>query len=132
MADLTDLQASGTVKVVGASSSGLEGTPVKSSLNGDLGVSDIVDNGGLHGSLSVSTTAVAVRVGASNLVNRKVLMFHNNGTGTLYWGYNNTVNSSNGMPLKKDQFCVGDWGPGTTIYIIASSGTHNLRVNEGA
>lgn len=132
MADLTDIQAAETVKIVGSSSSGVEATPVESTVNGDLTVADIVDTGGVHGAVSVSTTAVAARVGGSNLAARKNLTLFNNGTATVYWGYANTVTSSTGTPLMRNQFLTGDFGPNTTIFLIAASGSHDIRVTEGA
>lgn len=132
MADLDSLQSTDTIKIVGSTSLGVETTPIKSSLNGDLGVSDSVDNGGVSGAISVSTTAIAVRASSSNLTNRKNLTFYNNGTQTLYWGYSSGVTPSTGIPLMVGQFVSGDWGPNTTIYLIAGSGSHNVRVAEGA
>lgn len=132
MADLSDIQAALTVKVVGSGLTGTETTPIKSSVNGDLGVVDTMTTGGVHGTVSVSTTAIAIRVGGSNLTERKNMMFYNDGNNTIYWGYSNTVTTTNGMPLMKGQSCSGDWGAGVTIFAIAASGTHTVRVNEGA
>jgi len=132
MADLNELQSSGMTKIIGSASDGAEQTPVKSTANGDLNVNDMLDNGGVQGAISVSTTAVAVRVGGSNLANRKALTAHNNGTATLYWGYTNAVTTATGTPLMRNQFAVWDAGPNTTIWIIAASGTHDVRVTEAA
>lgn len=132
MADLSDIQAGQTVKIVGSNSTGVEQTPVNSTANGDMNTADILNNGGVNGIIAVSTTAVAVRVGASNLANRKRLTFMNNGTATLFWGYDSGVSTSNGFPIFRNQPVSDAWGPNTTIWIIAASGTHPVPVNEAA
>lgn len=132
MADLTDKEASQSVKISGASSTGAESNFAKVTSNQDLGTSDIIDTGGVEGAVSVSTTAVAVRVGVSNLANRKALTAHNNGTGTLYWGYTAGVTAATGTPLMRNQFASWDIGPTVTVYIIAASGSHDVRVTEGS
>lgn len=130
---IDDKLNSNPVKIVGADNTTQAETNIaKVSANQDIGVSDIVDNGGVNGPISVSTSAVAVRVGGANLANRKSLTFHNNGTATLYWGYSAAVTATNGHPIMRNQFVTGNWGPNTTIYIIAASGTHDVRVTEGA
>lgn len=105
---------------------------VRISNNNELQISDICNNSGIEGAITATTSATAVRVGGSNLTNRKILSFFNNGTATLYWGYTNSVTSSTGTPLMRNQHVFGDWGPSTTIYIIAASGSHDVRVTEGA
>lgn len=134
MADLTDLQAAGTTKIVGSDATGLETTAVKASANGDLNVEDILDQGGVHGVLSVGTTPVAVRVGASNLANRKRLTFINNSTATaLYYGFSNTVSAATGFPIFRNQPVSDAWGPNTTVWIVAASGSgFAVPVNETA
>jgi hypothetical protein len=130
--DLTEVQSAGATKIIGSTSTGLETTPVKSTANGDLGVTDIVDAGGVHAVIAVTSTPIAVKAGAANLVNRKRLLFINQGSQTLYWGYDNTVSQSNGMPIFRNQPVSDSWGPNTTIWIVAVSGSHALAVNEGA
>jgi len=132
LADLNELQSSGMVKLIGSDSSGGEQTPIKSSLNGDLGVADVSDSGGVEGAITVTTTATAVRVGGSNLANRKILTALKNSIGTVFWGYNNTVTTSSGTPFVNNQFMSWAAGPNITIWMIASSGSHNVRVTEAA
>lgn len=100
--------------------------------NGGLSTSDTLNASGVQGAISVNSSAIAVRVGGANLTNRKNLFFQNNGTATLYWGYTNAVTTSTGIPIFRNQYVTGDWGASTTIYIIGSSGTHDVRVVEGA
>lgn len=132
MADVSDINAAQSVKIIGADATGVESTPVTSTATGNLNVADVSNNGGVQGALSVTTSAVEAKVGGSPLANRKTLTIHNNGTGTLYWGYSNSVTSSTGTPIFKDQLVVFDIGTGTSVFLIASSGSHNTRITESA
>lgn len=132
MADLSDINSAQSVKVIGADSTGLEQTPVKSTANGDLAVVDLCDNGGVQGVIAVSTTPVAVRVGGSNLANRKRLLFINTGGVNLYWGFSNSVSSANGVIIFRNQPVSDSWGPNTTIWIVAASGSGSVTVAESA
>ena len=130
MADLTDLQASQAVKLIGSDSSGAEQTPVQSTAIGELRTVNIVNQPGLQGALSVSTTGVQVKVGGSNLANRTLLTALNNGTSTIYWGKTSSVTSLTGTPLVKNQYAEWDIGPNSDIYLIAVSGSHDIRITE--
>jgi hypothetical protein len=88
------------------------------------------DISGVQGAITVSSTATAVRVGGANLANRKSLSAFNNGTQTLYWGYTSGVTTSSGTPLYKNQTIFFDIGPDVTVYLIAASATHDVRVTE--
>ena len=86
MADISDINSALPIKVIGSDATGAEQTPVQSSPNGELLINNTNNNGGVQGAISVSTTAVAARVGGSNLANRQTLTIYNNGTQTLFWG----------------------------------------------
>lgn len=129
--DLTEKNSSTTIKVVGTDATGLETTFVKASANQDLGIMDLADNGGVQSVIAVSTTAVAVRVGASNLANRKRLLFINTGPVNVYWGFANTVTTGNGMILFRNQSVSDSWGPNTTIWVIAAS-AGSISIAESA
>jgi len=132
MADLTDIEAASVTKIVGSTSSGVEQTPIKSSLNGDLGTSDVLDGAGVEGAITVGTSAVAARVGGSNLASRKALSVYNNSNSVLYWGYTNAVTTSTGTPIQKGQQVDWDIGPNATVYLIAGGAGNNVRVTESA
>lgn len=110
---------------------GLTG-PVKKTSNDDLATVDLCDAGGVQGVIAVGTTPVAVRVGAGNLANRKRLLFINTGAVNLYWGFSNTVSSANGVLVFRNQPVSDSWGPNTTIWIVAASGSGSFTVAESA
>lgn len=131
MADLSDIQAAGSTKIIGSSVSGSETTPVDSTALGELKTADILNSGtGTQGALTVGTSAVIVRVGGSNLANRKLLTLHNNSLVTLYWGYTSGVTTANGTPLFSGQMSGWAVGPSQNVYIIAGTAGNNTRVTE--
>jgi hypothetical protein len=132
MADLTDIQSSQSVKLVGSSSSGAEQTFVAATNNGELSIADISNNGGVNGSVSVSTSAVEAKVSGTALTNRKNLTLFNNSSNTVYWGYSSSVSTSNGTPLFKNQYVSFSIGENTAIWLIAASGSNDIRVTENA
>lgn len=97
-----------------------------------LSVSDVVNsNIGVQGAITVTTSAIEAKVGASKLTGRKALTAHNNGNVIIYWGYTSGVTTANGTPLAAGQ--VGSWkvGDNQSIFLIATSGSQNVRITEG-
>lgn len=93
-------------------------------------VVDILNVEGTQGALTVGTSAVAVRVGGSNLTSRKLLTLFNNSSSTIYWGYTNAVTTATGTPIFKSQFIEWEVGDGITIYVIAGSTGNDVRITE--
>lgn len=134
MADLNDIQAAQSVKIIGSNSIGVEQTPVQSNANGKLQVAHISNNGGVNGALTVGTTAVEAKVGGSPLSNRINLTVYNNGSGNqvIYYGYSSGVTASNGIPIFAGQLLSLDVGPNTSVFLIGSTAGINVRIAENA
>lgn len=133
MADITDIQAAQTIKIVGSDSNGLEQTPIKSSGNGDLNSSDIVDTSGIYGTLVVGSSPVEIKVGGSPLSYRKLITLDNTSNTTIYWGYNNSISTSTfAGRIFKDQQASWAIGPNVSIWVVASSPGNNTHISEGA
>lgn len=132
MADLDQLNASGSSKIVGSDPTGSETNFANVDSNQQLLTNDSLISGGVHGALTVGTSAIPIRVGISNLTNRKNLTLFNNSNTTMYWGYDNTVSILTGTPIFKDQLYSWDAGENTTIYVVASTAGNNARITEGA
>jgi hypothetical protein len=128
MADLTELQSAQSVKLVGSSSGGAESAFVQVSSTQDVRSADCLHSGGLEGSLSVSTSAVELKVGGSKLANRKLVTAIPDGT--IYWGYTSGVTTSTGTQIYKDQYVIWSADDTCTIYLITASGTKNVRITE--
>jgi hypothetical protein len=131
MADLSVVDRADFVKLVGSDPIGGETTPIKSSLNGDIATSDIADNSGVDGSLSVGTTALAARVGGANLANRKLLIIQAIG-GVIYWGFSASVTTATGKRIEKGATTFLPFGPNTTVYLIAAGAGNDTRIGEAA
>lgn len=129
MADLTDIQAAGAVKIVGADSAGSELTPVSASTYGELKACDILNNGGTNASLTVGTSAVELKVGGSRLSNRKMVLIQPL-TDKVYFGFSNSVTVANGIPLQKIQFFMFPVGENTQVWLISSSASNDVRIAE--
>jgi hypothetical protein len=100
------------------------------SLNGQLSTDDIINTSIASGSITVSTTAVAARVGASNVTNRKMLMICPIGA-TVYIGASNAVTTATGTPILPGAIISFAFGAGVTPYLIAASST-TVQIFEGA
>ena len=100
------------------------------SINSQLETADIINTSISSGSITVGTTAVAARVGASNLTSRKQLMIAPV-TYTIYLGATSGVTTATGIPIYPGQVVAFAYGASVTPYLIAAtSGTVN--VFEGA
>ena len=100
------------------------------SYNSQLETADIVNTSISSGSITVGTTAVAARVGGSNLANRKQLII-SPVTYTIYMGASSSVTTSTGIPIYPGQVVAFAYSANVTPYLIsASSGTVNIF--EGA
>lgn len=130
MADLSGLQASETIKIVGADSSGLEQTPVQSTGAGELAVTDGIRVSGIYGALTVGTTAVELKVGAAPLSNRKVLMVQNLSNKDIYWGYNSSVTASNGLIIPRGTERVFSVSDALHIWVIGTDTNLDCRIAE--
>ena len=95
-------------------------------------VADVINLDGVQGSLSVTTSVVEAKVGASRLEYRKLLTVFNDGPTTVYWGYTNAVTAATGTPLFKNQLATWDIGDGLGIWLISATGSNTVRVTEAS
>ena len=130
MADLTELQSTDSIKIIGSDPTGLEQFPVASSATGDLFGRDVINTGSVNGAISVSTTAVQAIVGGAALSNRKMVSIIPT-NGTIYWGSSNAVTTVNGTPLTKNQSLTLSFTAQVPVWLIAASAT-DVRIVEGS
>jgi hypothetical protein len=129
MADLTDITAAQSVKLIGADLTGLETFPMNVSSTGEGEVTDALRVGGVNGAISVTTVAIEAKVGGSRYLDRKLLtMIPTNGT--IYYGYSNAVTVASGTPIYKNQLCIISVAD-VPVWLIAASAI-NVRITEGA
>jgi len=130
MADLSRNVADLPTVIIGANTSGVATTPVGSDANGNLYTNDTIESAILSGSITVSTSSVAARVGTSNLSNRKMLMI-SPVTNIVYLGSSSAVTTATGIPIYPGQVMSFAFSANVTPYLISgSSGTVNIF--EGA
>ncbi len=128
--DATFTQATTPVIVVGSDSTGAETTPIRSYPDGELAVADILNTGGVQSAMTVGTSAIEAKVGASRLTNRKLLTICPT-DGDIYWGYTNAITTTTGTPIFKNQMVAISVGDTAAVYLVASA-NRNVRITEGA
>ena len=120
--------------IVGVGPTGTPMTPVASSANGDLGVSDGLSSGGLQGALTLTTanTVYELKVGSSRLALRKFVSATPIGA-TVYWGFTNAVTTATGTPLFANTF--SSWALDATdasaaIWVVCATAGIVVRTTE--
>jgi hypothetical protein len=88
-----------------------------------------VDGPNVYGTISVSTTAVELKIGGSALDERKVIIIQPL-ENRIYVGYDSSVTTANGIELSKRQIMTLESSANITVYAIADSGTIDVRVQE--
>lgn len=123
--------ASGTVVPVTGTLGALifdsTGDPLNSQ-NQNLFVADLLQTTGQGRAQSVTTTAALLLGGASALTNRKVITARPT-NGTIYYGYANTVTTTNGFPVFANESISFAVSTSTLVWVI-SAGTVDVRVTE--
>lgn len=126
MADLTGIEASQSVKVVGQDATGAETYPVKASSNLELGVADVLNNGGADTILNLTTTPIQGMVGPSPRAERKYFIMEAL-TNNVKWGFSSTTQS---FDLFKSQIIMIPVGPTTEIWFKVTAGTGQVAIGE--
>ena len=89
-----------------------------------------LDGPGIGTALSVTTTAQEVKVGGSPLAERKVVTIQPL-DGDIYYGYDSgTLNSTTGTLVYQGQLLHIEAGESLPIYIVAGTGTVDVRITE--
>lgn len=96
----------------------------------ELPAKDIINSSLSSGSITVSTSAVAARVGGSNLSGRKLLIITPI-TGVVYLGASNAVTPSTGIPIFPNTAASFSFSSNVTPYLIAAGST-TVNIMEGA
>lgn len=87
--------------------------------------------GSLFGSITIATSATPIRIGVSDLEGRHTLLISNVSANDIYVGFDNTVTTSNGIPIFSgdDRVFSLDRENGVTIFGI-SSASSEIRIME--
>ncbi len=127
MGDLSGQTATEATRLVGSESDGTETNLAKVSPKQDLGTSDLQDNSFIHTVVEIDDAApVALRVGGSNLVDRKEIGLENMGNQKVFIGGSSVSNSDGsadrGSTLEASAIRTFPYGPNITLYAIAKPG----------
>lgn len=127
MGDLTELESSGSTKLIGSDASGNETTPISSTDDGEIKSSDTTLNAGLDVVLNlVAGTPQLLKVGASVKLDRKYITMEALDTNVV-WGFTNSTQS---FDLFKSQFFILPFGSDTSIWFDVKSGTGDVAIGE--
>lgn len=103
-------------------------------LNQGADQSDVVNNDLDHTIVSVGTSAVELKVGASRMVQRQELILYNDSSATVYIGKAavSTSGSNKGFPLGPNETMNMQIGDAVAVYAIAASASNDVFVMECA
>ena len=87
-----------------------------------------LDGPGVHGAISVTSTPVELKVGASVLEERTIVTMKPL-NGDIYYGYSNAVTVATGTLVKKGQFWPLEAGDSLSVWLV-SAGTVDTRITE--
>lgn len=94
---------------------------------------DVLEDVAVQGSVTVTTTATEIKVGASPDTDRELIRIYNDSTTPVFLGFTNSVTSSGankGERLGRRQWIEYPFGPDLTVYGITASGSATLIVSE--
>lgn len=91
--------------------------------------SDVLNDGYVAGSITVGTTQVEAKVGASKQVGRELLIIYNKSNNTIYYGPSG-VTTSTGIPIFKNSTLMLSVGENTALFLIAGSAGNSVLVQE--
>lgn len=95
-------------------------------------VADVNNKTYVSGFITVGTTAVEAKVGATRISPREMVRIYNNDSSiTIYFGASG-VTVSTGEPLRPGEAVSVPAGDELGVFVIAASGTVNVRVQEMA
>lgn len=92
-----------------------------------LQTDDVARVSGLYTELTVGTTPVEVKVGGTALANRKYVTLRPKDN-SIYWGYNNSVTTTTGTRIFKDELII--LPVGVPVWVIADAAGRKISIGE--
>jgi len=126
MGDLTELESSGSTKIVGSDLDGNETNSIGASSNKEIFIRDTHDNGGLDTVINLTTTPSEGKVDVARKTLRKYVLMQALDT-NIVWGFTNTTQS---FDLFKNQLIMVPVGENTEIWFKMKSGTGDIAFGE--
>jgi hypothetical protein len=118
--------------VRGASGNNITDTAVGASQALDVNVvsSEAITGVGTQGAITIGTSAIEAKVGASALIGRKLLTVFNNSGSIIYWGRTSGITTSTGTPIYEKQLMTFEFDNTAAVYLIAGGAGNNVRITE--
>ena len=88
-----------------------------------------IDGPSLYTNLSVGTSPVEVKVGASRLSERKAIAVQAL-SDSIYIGFDNSVTTSNGVKLQIEQLFIFEAGESMPVWVVSPSAANDVRIWE--
>jgi hypothetical protein len=123
-----EIKYSNTTKIAGAAEDYAADVVLDIDNKGRLAVDTKQLTTSVFGAITVSTSAVEAKVGASKLTGRRLIIVTPT-TGKLFFGTSNAVTTANGTPLANNQTLYAEL---PSVWLIAASGSVNVRIVESA
>jgi hypothetical protein len=92
---------------------------------------EIVNSSYVQSQVTVGTSQIEAKVGASKLSGRQALRIYNSSNTTIYFGPSG-VTTSTGEPIEKKQWLTIAVGDQLAVFLIAGSAGNNVIVSEWA
>lgn len=99
-------------------------------VSGHQPVQATLTTGAVFGRISVGTSAVELRIGASPLANRRNIFFTVLDAQDCYFGPGSGVTTANGLPAFRNQNFSIDADATSRYYVICSTISHNVALQE--
>jgi hypothetical protein len=97
--------------------------------NNELKTSDVFETSIYSTNITVGTSAVEAKVGASPIINRKGIEIFHNGANKLYYGAAG-VTTTTGIQIFKNTCKFINAGPNVHIYLVSDQAGQDVRVVE--
>jgi len=92
-------------------------------------IGDVNNSAYLSGAVSVGTSAVEAKVGASRLEDREMVRIYNNSSQVVFYGASG-VTVSTGEPIEPGASISLPAGDQIGVFLIVAAGTSDCRVQE--
>jgi len=96
---------------------------------GGRDIDDGIITGAVYTELTVGVAAVELKVGGSALADRVAVTMQPKDN-NIYWGYDNTVTSTTGTQIFKNQFLMLPIGEDQAVWLIADGAGKKVVVSE--
>jgi hypothetical protein len=94
--------------------------------------SDMIHPGSIQGRVNLSTTAVELKIGVSQLAGRRSLTIYNDASAVIYVGFNSNVTSADGLQVSSGTSVFFKFDPAepVTMYGVVDEGTPDIFLME--